>query len=130
MDMHEERRFFRKTDLLWLAGAAVLCVAALLWWYGRTPAGEVRAVISVEGEPVRVIELATATDAVFVLPEQPKVSFQVERGRIRFVDVDCPDKLCENVGWLSEPNQVAICLPNRVSCKLEGADAELDAVVN
>lgn len=127
---NESRRFFKKTDFLWLGGVALLCAAALFWWYGRAPAGAVRAVISVGGRPVRVIELATAPDETFTLPEQPKVSFQIQGGRIRFVNVDCPDKLCEKAGWLSKPNQVAICLPNRVSLKLEGGGDGMDAIVN
>lgn len=41
------------------------------------------------------------------------VVLQVEKGRIRYLHSDCPDKICINTGWLSETGHMAACLPNR-----------------
>lgn len=43
------------------------------------------------------------------------VSFEVRDGRIRFIDVTCPDHLCEQTGWCQNPGDRAVCLPNRTS---------------
>lgn len=43
----------------------------------------------------------------------------IEKGRIRFKQADCPDKICVNAGWLRNPGDMAVCLPNRVVVKIE-----------
>ncbi|MFD3157151.1 NusG domain II-containing protein [Haloimpatiens sp. FM7330] len=44
----------------------------------------------------------------------------VEKGRIRFSDANCPDKICVKSGWLSKPGDNAACLPHRLMIKIEG----------
>lgn len=46
-------------------------------------------------------------------------TIRVEKGRIRFVKADCPDKICVNTGWLEEPGDIAVCLPNRAVIRIE-----------
>jgi hypothetical protein len=46
-------------------------------------------------------------------------TIRVEKGRIRFVKADCPDKICVNTGWLEEPGDTAVCLPNRAVVRIE-----------
>jgi len=43
----------------------------------------------------------------------------VEKGRIRFKEADCPDKICVKTGWLQEPGDTAVCLPNRAVITIE-----------
>lgn len=43
------------------------------------------------------------------------VHLETDHGRIRFINVDCPDHICENAGWLSMAYQSAVCMPNRTS---------------
>lgn len=52
----------------------------------------------------------------------------VENGRIRFEDADCPDLVCVKTGWLDKNGQMAVCLPNKVSIKIEGSEEGLDGV--
>jgi len=52
----------------------------------------------------------------------------LENGRIRFEDADCPDLVCVKTGWLDKNGQMAVCLPNKVSVKIEGSDEGLDGV--
>ena len=40
--------------------------------------------------------------------------------KIRFVNVTCPDHLCEGFGFISLPTQTAVCMPNRVSVLIDG----------
>jgi hypothetical protein len=34
-----------------------------------------------------------------------------EKGRIRVLQSECPNKICVNTGWLTKPGDVAICVP-------------------
>ena len=43
----------------------------------------------------------------------------VENGKIRIADASCPDKLCVNMGYISEPLMPITCLPGRTSPLLE-----------
>lgn len=53
---------------------------------------------------------------------------RVERGRIRFIDADCPDFVCVNAGWLSRPGDVAVCIPHKISIHIEGKNDEIDQI--
>lgn len=40
---------------------------------------------------------------------------EVKNGQYRAHDVDCPDKVCESIGWVSKDNYMPIiCLPNGI----------------
>lgn len=127
----KDRKFFKKTDLIFLGVLLVCCILVLLWM--RLPKRQAGAIaeITYDGKVVKTISLSTAADEIFVLPENPRVSFQIQNQQIRFVNTECPDKLCENVGFLHESNPLAVCLPNRVSLKIISQDSgNVDAIVN
>ena len=52
----------------------------------------------------------------------------IEKGRIRFEESDCPDRLCVKTGWIERVGDAAVCLPNRVMIKIEGKNIEVDGV--
>jgi hypothetical protein len=64
------------------------------------------------------------------LPEKKEVKITgeynelivAEKGRICFMEADCPDRVCVNTGWISRPGQVAACLPAGVVIKIIGTD--------
>lgn len=51
-----------------------------------------------------------------------------EKGRIRFEEADCPDKLCVKTGWISKLGDTAVCLPGRSIIKIKGKKAEIDGI--
>lgn len=54
---------------------------------------------------------------------------EIDGDRVRFLESDCPNQFCVNTGWISEPYQTAVCLPNRVMIRIEsGQDGGPDAV--
>lgn len=93
----------------------ILLVAAFFLYAPRD--GNAVAVISVDGEELRRIDLAHAENETFSIAKSSgkPVSFQVENGAIRFVQVDCPDHLCEKSGWCDAPGERAVCMPNRTT---------------
>ena len=71
--------------------------------------GSVHRVITITGEYVNRIE--------------------IDGDRVRFLESDCPNLFCVNTGWISEPYQTAVCLPNRVMIRIESEEeAKVDAV--
>ncbi|HOB16632.1 MAG TPA: NusG domain II-containing protein [Defluviitoga sp.] len=39
---------------------------------------------------------------------------------VRVTEASCPDKVCQNTGWVSTPNQPIVCIPNKVVVKPTG----------
>ena len=80
------------------------------------------------GELVAAVDLSALTGPVEI-PVGEHVTVQAEPGRIRVLESDCPDKLCEKMGWSSSPAKPLICLPNRVTVVVLGGGDETDAVL-
>lgn len=53
---------------------------------------------------------------------------EVAAGRARFLDSDCPQKLCVRAGWLVRAGESSACVPNGVSLILLGDDPDYDAL--
>lgn len=125
-----KRKFIKKSDVIFII-ALVLLSAVLFLLLNSRKGGELVAVISYDGEKVMEINLQTAQDEVFTLEQNPKVSFEIKDGKIAFVNVDCPDKLCEKSGFLSRPNETSICLPNKTTLTIKSnGNEEIDIMVD
>lgn len=45
---------------------------------------------------------------------------EVKNGKCRAIDVDCPNQICVNTGWISANNPVPIiCLPNGIMVMID-----------
>jgi len=54
---------------------------------------------------------------------------EVECGRLRMSESDCPFGICVQRGWVSGSLMPIVCLPNRVVVVFDGSSADVDAVV-
>ena len=106
---------------------ALLCLAAGAFLLLR-PKGALRAEIYLDGELVETVDLAALTEEREI-PVGEHVTVLAAPGRVRVKHSDCPDKLCEHMGWSSSPAKPIICLPNRVTVAVSGGRAESDAVL-
>jgi hypothetical protein len=52
----------------------------------------------------------------------------IHQGQVRFEHSPCTNQYCVHQGWLKRAGQVAICLPNRVSLELLGAEKTYDSL--
>jgi hypothetical protein len=59
--------------------------------------------------------------------KEHKNVIQIESGKIRFVDADCPDQVCVHAGWLTKPGDVAVCLPNKIYIRVTGEKEDVDS---
>lgn len=82
-----------------------------------------------DGELLYEINLDDIDGQEKYLLDDGDVIIIAEKGRIRFVESDCPNQICVHTGWISKSNQIAACLPNRILVKIVGTNEEVDAVV-
>ena len=106
---------------------ALLCLAAGAFLLLR-PRGGLRAEIWLDGKLVETVDLAALTEEREIRVGE-HVTVLAAPGRVRVLRSDCPDKLCEHMGWSSSPAKPIICLPNRVTVAVLGGGEESDAVL-
>ena len=123
----------RRTALLAgaLALAVLACAGFLLWQSGHAQAA-VTAQIYQYGELVEEVRLDQVTGS-YTIPlsgeDGSENLVEVEPGRIRVVSANCPDQVCVQTGQLTRAGESAICLPARVTLRLEGGGDSVDATV-
>ena len=96
--------------------AAVICLlAALSWlWLQHSARGSGETAVVEYGDAGQCVEYPLNKNARYDLDTgYYTVHFEVQNGRIRFVDSPCPDHTCESFGWLQNDGDWAACLPAR-----------------
>jgi len=120
--------FAKKKDFIIIL--IILALALLSWrvieFFPKAYADT--AVIKYDGKVVKTVSLNIDTE--FSLDEDPTVKFKVKNGAISFIDATCPDKICQNTGYISKSGQTAVCLPKKTVLQLKGRKAEVDIVAN
>lgn len=109
-------RQWKTSELLVIVLVVIAAVLALLRFCLPHPQRELVAVVMVDGETKMKLPLSSVQEKVRISLQEEygvPVSLEMESGRIRFIDVECPDHLCEKSGWLVERHQSAVCMPNR-----------------
>lgn len=110
----------------------VLAIAvAIPILYTTEEMDNVTAIITKDGQEIRRINLSTLENPQIIeLQDKYYDKIVAEKGRIRFTEADCPEKICVKTGWLTKPGQLAVCLPNSLIIKIEGSNqAEIDAYI-
>lgn len=130
------KRRARKAELLFIA--AVLAVAlggfALAHAVGDgDPEGHAVATIARDGAVIDTIDLdAVDEPCTLRLDDERGVNVvAVEPGRIRVVEADCPDEVCEHTGWIDSAATPIACVPHGLTITVTregGASDGLDAV--
>lgn len=123
-----ERKLLRPADLLLLLFALALA-GLLLWGQAQSPSQSCVAVIEEDGEEIRRIDLSTLTQAEEIsLGGTYDIILLAEPGGISFEHSSCPDQTCVRTGKLTRAGQAAVCLPARISVRLEGGEQAADAM--
>lgn len=105
----------KKTALLLYGALGILVIASLIFLLRPAPTGGRLAVIQVGNKVVAELSLDTAPDEVFSIEDKTglPITFEVKDHSIRFLDSDCPDKVCIKAGFLRRDMDIASCLPNK-----------------
>ena len=109
-----ERRW-KPSDILTGVLALVLVLVAVWRFAMPNTRQDLVAVVTIDGEKCLELPLYEITEITHLSLEPYGIpaNLEMEHNRIRFVNVDCPDHLCEKSGWLVENHQSAVCMPNK-----------------
>lgn len=95
-------------------GLVIFIVIMLAYRYVNRETGEV-AMVAIDGTEKRY-EISLEEDAVHTIPDgHIIVTLEVKDGRIRFINSQCPDHLCEGFGFIQHEDESAICMPAGVA---------------
>ena len=109
-------KYFKKWELYAVAAVVVICAAVLLFVLPSKKPGNI-AVVTYNGEIVAEIDLSD--DGTYHIDGDLPVTLEVADTKIRFVNPQCPDHLCEGFGWIGEEYEYAICMPAKVSVQIK-----------
>ena len=119
----EKRKFSWKEVLLLVL---VFAVAVGVYLYAKTRPKGAEAVIEQDGEVYRRVVLADLKEPLTL--EVNGAVIELDKDGAHFVSSPCPDKICVNKGIIKRAGDSAVCLPQRVSVRIEGGDSEIDSV--
>ena len=115
-----------KVILFLLLGAVAASAAYLLLRRESVPAPVAR--ITRDGALLEEIDLDKVDKPYSFTLEDGRGSntVQVDQGRIRIAEADCPDQVCVNQGWISNGSVPIICLPHRLMIEIVDGGGGLD----
>jgi len=77
-------------------------------------------------EVYKIINLKTAENEIIYVNE---LQIEIKNSEIRFINSPCKDKLCVKAGFIKNPYQLAVCLPQRVAITLSsGKNKDYDTI--
>ena len=104
-----------------LLSAVFLCALVLSFVLHQARSDGTTAQILLDGEVIRQIDLSHVDEPysfTVMSPGGGTNRIEVEPGRIRVVEANCPDGICVSQGWLSNQSTPIVCLPHRLIIKL------------
>lgn len=105
----------------WLMGVvmALSLAGVATSWYNGLDAADLTAEISVDGKLVQTVPLrAGYRQDIRIGGEQQYDIIEVDDGKVRVREADCPDQDCIKMGWISRAPQQIVCLPYRIVIKV------------
>ena len=120
-----------KSNSFWVAvlcGILAVCAAAA-FALNRTPAQI--ALIYLDGRIIESFDLSGLSQPITLTVEAGTGfnAIDIERGRIRVSEADCPDGFCVRQGWVHGGAVPIVCLPHRLVIRFEGGGMpDVDAV--
>ncbi|MEC9487902.1 MAG: NusG domain II-containing protein [Halanaerobium sp.] len=117
-----------------IIGLIIIGAIASYFYFSQQPVGEeMTALIKVNNELYREIDLNGVKEPYELTITQSGGRYnviRVEKGRIRILDANCPNKIGVKTGWLTAPGEMAVCLPYRVMVEITAGqvDSGVDGV--
>lgn len=126
----------KKSMLLFLVVAVllVLSLVAVFFLNSQKKQGEIARIYQ-DGKLIREVSLVDVTSPYEFQVDASDGGYnviQVQKGAIGIKDADCPDKICQQRGMVSDTGYPITCLPHKLVIKIErlaSASDDIDAVV-
>lgn len=114
-----------KKTKFWIAVIAVILACSLvpLFLFGANDEGG-RARILQDGRELRVVDLASSATEKFEVEGKDghRNVVEIEAGRIRVAEANCPDQVCVRQGWISNGATPIVCLPHGLVIEITGVE--------
>ena len=106
-----------------------LCIFAAVMQFAKRESGT--AEIWLDGELLQTIDLTAVKEPYTfeVVGKRCTNLVEVEQGRIRVKEADCPDQVCVRQSWIADSATPVVCLPNGLVIEITGTEDGPDAVV-
>ena len=131
-----QRARVRQAEALFAAAVAVVALLAFGITQALAASGDgssIRATIARNGTVIETIDLSAVEEPYTLrLEDECGVNVvEVEPGRVRVVEADCPDKVCVDMGWIDAPGRPIACVPHGLTITLTqegGVSHGVDAI--
>lgn len=112
-------------DILLVLSVGILVLISLIWMDFHNEgkqSNRLIADITSNGEVIQKIDLnkVKGSETITVKNKGYELTLVAEKGKLRVLDADCPDKICVHAGWLKEQGDNAICMPSETIVMIEG----------
>lgn len=108
-----------KLDILFIAAL----LAASLFYMFRGSTGEKRLYL-IQDNIKTEVELKTDTLKL----DNGSVLIEVTEEGARFVESNCPNKICIKQGWVTGCGETAVCVPKHIALVMECREQDYDAI--
>jgi len=98
---------------------------------GENNTGRTYAVIQVNGKEYKTIPLSehAGTDSFRIMTDNGYNTVVVQDHAIAITEADCPDHICVQSGFITQPGATTVCLPHKVMIEVRSADSQEPDVI-
>ncbi|MGE5372549.1 MAG: NusG domain II-containing protein [Solirubrobacterales bacterium] len=122
---------FKSGDIILIVSVFIVAALFMAWnAFGARPGGQRTAVILHNSQVIKSLDLSAlkGTQSITLHEEGVHQVIRAEKGKIRFLESDCPQQTCVKTGWLIKPGDQAVCIPARVVIKIVGENKQVDVL--
>jgi hypothetical protein len=117
-----------KSDIKLILILAVITLSCFILFNFSSDNKDKKALVYYENKLIKTIDL-TSSNTYTVNGYNGKVVLETKQGSIRVREEKSPLHICSKQGWVSNTNEIIVCLPNKIVIKLQSNNEDLDAVV-
>ena len=110
----------KRLDIWLIAGVLILAFGAWACLYVTRDEGAF-VVVEIDGEEATRYPLSQSLDAELSSPWGTN-RLVIENGTAEVSEADCPDKLCVNQKAIRYQGESIVCLPHRLTVRIEGGE--------
>lgn len=111
---------FLNINTILIAAVLILGIAGFVYSKITAQSGAKAIVHILNNGEESIMEIDLSKDDTYTIQTNYTVTLDVKDGAIAFIHSQCPDKLCEGFGYISQDGLFASCLPAGVVVTVEG----------
>lgn len=122
----------KKGDYILIVLIIIISVCSILYMTistGNQLYIQKKVIIELDGKPYKEILIDEETSLIIDIEENNiKNKIHIENNKVFMEESNCNNQLCVKQGYIEKSNQMIVCLPNKLSVRIEGIDNEIDVI--